>query len=49
MVVFPKGDGDIRVCVEIRRANEAIIRERHPIQTMEELNFRRFEREYRVQ
>ena len=37
MVVFPKGDGDIRVCVDIRRANEAIIRERHSIPTVEEL------------
>ena len=37
LVVVPKGDGDIRVCVDMRRANEAIIRERHPIPTVEEL------------
>jgi len=37
LVVVPKGDGDIRVCVDIRLANEAIIRERHPIPTVEEL------------
>ena len=36
-VVVPKADGDVRVCVDMRRANEAIIRERHPIPTVEEL------------
>ena len=36
-MVVPKGDGDIRVCVDMRRANEAIIRERLPIPTVEEL------------
>ena len=36
LVVVPKGDGDIRVCVDIHRAKEAIIRERHPIPTVEE-------------
>ena len=37
LVVVPKGDGDIRVCMDMRRANEAIIRERHPIPMVEEL------------
>ena len=37
LVVVPKGDGDLRVCVDMRRANEAIVRERHPIPTVEEL------------
>ena len=37
LVVSPKLDGDIRVCVYMRRANEAIIRERHPIPTIEEV------------
>ena len=37
LVVVPKNDGDVRVCVDILRANEAIIRERHPISTVEEL------------
>ena len=37
MWVVPKSDGDVRVCVDMRRANEAIIRERHPIPTVEEL------------
>ena len=31
VVVVPKADGEIRLCVDMRRANEAIIRERHPI------------------
>ena len=37
LVVVPKSDGDVKVCVDMRRANEAIIRERHPIPTVEEL------------
>ena len=37
LVVVPKPDGDIRVCVDMQRANEAIIRERHPISTIEEV------------
>ena len=35
--VVPKGDGDVRVCVDMCRANGAIVRERHPIPTVEEL------------
>ena len=37
LVVVPKSGGDVRVCVDMRRANEAIVRERHPIPTVEEL------------
>ena len=37
LVVVPEPDGDIRVCVDMRRANEAIERERHPIPTIEEV------------
>ena len=37
LVVIPKSDGDIRICVDMRRGNEAIVRERHPIPTVEEL------------
>ena len=36
LVVAPKSDGDVKVCVDMRRANEAIIRERHPIPTVEQ-------------
>lgn len=37
LVVVSKPDGDIRVCVDMRRAKEAIERERHPIPTIEEV------------
>lgn len=37
LVVVPKSGGDVRICVDMRRANEAIIRERHPIPTIEEV------------
>ena len=37
LVVVPKPDGDICICVDVRRANEAIERERHPIPTIEEV------------
>ena len=33
----PKSDGDIHICVDMRRANKAIARERHPIPTIEEV------------
>ena len=37
LVVVPKSDGDIRICVDMRRANEAIVRECQPIPTIEEV------------
>ena len=37
LVVVPKPDGDARVCIDMRKANEAIVRERHPIPTIEEI------------
>ena len=37
LVVVPKSDGDVRICVDMRRANQAIIRERQPIPTIEEV------------
>ena len=37
LVIVPKTDGDIRICVYMRCANEAMKRERHPIPTVEEL------------
>ena len=30
LVVVSKSDSDVRVCIDMRRANEAIVRERHP-------------------
>ncbi|KAK3722797.1 hypothetical protein QZH41_007484 [Actinostola sp. cb2023] len=37
VVVVPKPNGDIRLCIDMRRANEAILRERHPIPTVDEI------------
>ena len=34
VIVVPKSDGDIRLCVDMRRANLAVKRERHPIPTI---------------
>ena len=37
VIVVPKPSGDIRLCVDMRQANKAIIRERHPIPTVDEI------------
>ena len=37
VVVVPKANGDIRLCIDMRRANEAIVRDRHPISTVDEV------------
>ena len=37
VVIIPKADGDIRLCIDMRRANEAIIRGRYPMPTVDEL------------
>ena len=37
IVVVPKANGRLRLCLDMRRANEAIVRGRHPIPTVEEL------------
>ena len=37
LVAIPKSDGNVRICVDMGRANEAVIREQHPISTVEEL------------
>lgn len=36
LVIVPKGD-DIRICVDMRLANKAIIREKHPLPTMDDM------------
>ena len=35
--VAPKASGDIRLCLDMRKANAAIIRERIPILTVDEV------------
>ena len=37
LVVVPKSNGDIRLCTDMRRANEAIIREKFPIPTVDDI------------
>ena len=37
LVVVPKTDGDVRICVDMHRANSAIERERHSIPTIEKV------------
>ena len=37
VVVIPKDNGDIRLCLDMRVANGAVLRERHPIPTIDEV------------
>jgi len=37
VLIAPKGTGDIRLCLDMRKANEAIIRERIPNPTVDEV------------
>lgn len=37
IVVVPKSNNDVRLCVDMRRANEAVCRVRYPIPTTEEI------------
>ena len=37
LVVVPKSDGDVTICVDMRRTNEGIIRKKYPIPTVEKL------------
>lgn len=36
LVVVEKPNGDIRICLDMRQANQAIVREEHPVPTVEE-------------
>ncbi|XP_055309417.1 uncharacterized protein K02A2.6-like [Sitodiplosis mosellana] len=36
LVVAPKGENDVRICVDMRRANLAVERENHPLPTMDD-------------
>lgn len=35
-VAMEKPDGDIRICLDMRQANRAILKKKHPIPTVEE-------------
>ena len=37
LVITPKKSGDVRICVDMRMANRAINRERHPTPTIDDL------------
>ena len=37
VVCAPKKNGDIRLCVDMRQANAAVIRERHPMPTLDDV------------
>jgi hypothetical protein len=37
LVVVPKPNGEVRICVDMRRVNTAVFRERYPIPTVEEI------------
>ena len=39
IVAVPKKDGGVRICVDMRQANEAIKRVRHPIPTVDDVSF----------
>ncbi|XP_028414345.1 uncharacterized protein K02A2.6-like [Dendronephthya gigantea] len=39
IVAVPKKNGDVRICVDMRAANKAIKRVRHPIPTVEDISF----------
>ena len=39
IVAVPKKDGGVRICVDMRLANEAIKRVRHPIPTVDDVSF----------
>ncbi|XP_048584683.1 uncharacterized protein K02A2.6-like [Nematostella vectensis] len=36
LVAVEKPNGDVRICLDMRQANQAILRERHPVPTMQE-------------
>ena len=38
IVAVPKGDESVRICVDMRKANQAIQRVRHPIPTVDDVN-----------
>ena len=37
LVVIPKKNGEVRICVDMRQANQAVVRERHPLPTADDI------------
>ena len=37
MVVVPKSDGKVRICVDLTRLNQSVHRERHPLPAMDQV------------
>ena len=37
IVIVPKANGEVRMCIDMRQANKAIVRERYPITTVQEM------------
>ena len=37
IVIVPKANGEVRMCIDMRQANEANVRERYPIPTVQEM------------
>ena len=37
MVVVPKADGKVRICVDLTRLNESVRRERHPLPAVDQI------------
>lgn len=37
MVVMPKGNGKVRICVDLTRLNDSVCRERHPLPAVDQI------------
>ena len=37
IVIVPKANGEVRMCIDMRQANKAIVCERYPISTVQEI------------
>ena len=45
LIAVEKPNGDIRICLDMRRANRAILREKHSVSAVEETGNRRFQKQ----
>ena len=37
LLVVPKRNKEVRLCIDMRQANKCVLRERHPIPTVDEI------------